>query len=168
MMTQYKILVVGLGCVMLLLDFAPLQSVPEAEAQYGTRNRERRRTSRRTAVVVGSASAAQTQQAQQQAATAQQQAAQSEAEAEAAKQQAAAAEAEAEAAKQEAAAAKAAVPPPAPPPATEPLPLGTVVPALPEGCSSMTSGGVEYYQCGSDYYRAAFQGSQLVYVTAKP
>ena len=32
----------------------------------------------------------------------------------------------------------------------------------------MTSGGVEYYQCGKNYYRAAFQGSQLVYVTAKP
>ena len=60
--------------------------------------------------------------------------------------------------------------PTAPPPAStgQPLPLGTVVPALPGGCVSTPVSGVEYYQCGANYYRAVFQGNSLVYVTAKP
>jgi len=57
---------------------------------------------------------------------------------------------------------------PAAVPATGALPLGTVVPALPSGCTQTTSAGVQYYKCGSDYYRTAFQGTNLVYVTAKP
>jgi hypothetical protein len=48
------------------------------------------------------------------------------------------------------------------------LPLGTVVSALPPGCTPMTSGGVEYQYCGANFYRAVFQGNNLVYVTAKP
>jgi len=28
--------------------------------------------------------------------------------------------------------------------------------------------GVECYYCGGNFYRAAFQGNNLVYVTAKP
>jgi hypothetical protein len=48
------------------------------------------------------------------------------------------------------------------------LPLGTVVTALPVGCTSTPGGGVEYYYCGGNFYRAVFQGNQLVYVTAKP
>jgi len=61
-------------------------------------------------------------------------------------------------------------PPSAPPPAAaaSPLPLGTVVQALPSGCTSTPVGGVEYYYCGGNFYRAVFQGNQLVYVTAKP
>ena len=62
-----------------------------------------------------------------------------------------------------------AVPPP--PPAAgggKPLPLGTVVAALPAGCVSTPVGGVEYYYCGGNFYRAVFQGNKLVYVTAKP
>ena len=69
------------------------------------------------------------------------------------------------------AAAPAAAPPPAPvAPATtdEPLPLGTVVSSLPPGCTPTPVGGVEYYYCGGNFYRTAFQGNQLVYVTAKP
>ena len=70
----------------------------------------------------------------------------------------------------------AAAPPPAaspaapPPPAAsgKPLPLGTVVSALPAGCTSTPVGGVEYYYCGGNFYRAVFQGNSLVYVTAKP
>jgi len=64
----------------------------------------------------------------------------------------------------------AAAPPPAPPPAAAgtPLPLGTVVQALPAGCTSTPVGGVEYYYCGGNFYRAMFQGNTLVYVTAKP
>jgi len=81
-------------------------------------------------------------------------------------QQAAASQQEAAAAKQEAAAAKqqaAAVTA-----AAGPLPLGTVVPTLPAGCVSTPVGGVEYYYCGGNFYRAVYQGNQLVYVTAKP
>jgi hypothetical protein len=98
----------------------------------------RRRTRRRTALVVGSAAAAQTAAAYQQAAPAQQQAAP----------------------------AAPAVPPPAA--SGKPLPLGTVVSALPAGCTSTPVGGVEYYYCGGNFYRAVFQGNKLVYVTTKP
>jgi hypothetical protein len=68
-------------------------------------------------------------------------------------------------------AAPATAPPPTstPPQATDkPLPIGTVVQALPAGCTSTPVGGVEYYYCGGNFYRAVFQGNQLVYVTAKP
>jgi hypothetical protein len=60
--------------------------------------------------------------------------------------------------------------PAAPPPAAtgKPLPLGTVVSALPAGCTSTPVGGEEYYYCGGNFYRAVFQGNQLVYVTAQP
>jgi len=57
-----------------------------------------------------------------------------------------------------------------PPPATagKTLPLGTVVSTLPAGCKAAPSGGEEYYHCGDNFYRAVFQGNNLVYVTAKP
>jgi hypothetical protein len=60
--------------------------------------------------------------------------------------------------------------PAAPPPAAagKPLPLGTVVSALPPGCTSTPVGGVEYYYCGGNFYRAVFQGNKLVYVTTQP
>jgi hypothetical protein len=100
-----------------------------------------RRTTRRV-VVAESAST------QQQAATAQQQAA-------TAQQQSATAQQQSATAQQQAAAA--ARPPGAPP-------VGTVVSALPAGCKPETKGGVEYQNCGGVYYRAAFQGNNLVYV----
>jgi hypothetical protein len=121
-----------------------------------------RRTAYRTvaytsAAAAGSAAAAQTAAAQQQAAAAQQQAA-------AAQQEAAA--------QQQAAAARAAAPPPPPAPAPtaggRPLPIGTVVSSLPAGCVSTPVGGVDYFYCGGNFYRAAFQGNNLVYVTAQP
>jgi hypothetical protein len=93
---------------------------------------------RRTTVRAASATAATSQQQQ---ATAQQQA-------ETAKQQ------EATAKQQAAAAAR---PPGAPA-------VGTVVNALPAGCKPETRSGVEYQNCGGVYYRAAFQGNNLVYV----
>jgi len=76
----------------------------------------------------------------------------------------------------ESAAAASAAAKPAPAPAAAPapalapgaLPLGTVVNALPAGCTPMTIGGVQYNKCGVDYYRTAFQGANLVYVTAQP
>ncbi|MCG6868430.1 MAG: hypothetical protein LJE91_06775 [Gammaproteobacteria bacterium] len=68
--------------------------------------------------------------------------------------------------------APAAAPAPAPASAPaadgKPLPIGTVVPSLPAGCTSTPAGGVEYYYCGGNFYRAVFEGNKLVYVTAKP
>jgi hypothetical protein len=59
-------------------------------------------------------------------------------------------------------------PPPAPAPAG-PVPIGTVVSVLPPGCVSTPIGGVEYFNCAPGvYYRAAFQGPNLVYVSAQP
>lgn len=76
-----------------------------------------------------------------------------------------------------AASASAAVPNPAappPPPATpappptptnaSAVPVGTIVPALPGGCASVVLGGVSYSDCGGVFYKAAFQGENLVYV----
>jgi hypothetical protein len=49
------------------------------------------------------------------------------------------------------------------------VPVGTVVSALPAGCVATPIGGVEYYNCAPGvYYRAAFQGNNLVYVSAQP
>ena len=117
-----------------------------------------RRTAFRTMMWSGAAaSASSAAAAQHQAAAAQQQAA-------AAQQQAAAAQQQAAAAQHQAAAAA------APPPAAvgHILPLGTVVSSLPAGCISTPVGGRDYFYCGGNFYRAAFQGNNLVYVTAKP
>ena len=103
-----------------------------------------RRTTRRVVVAESTAVAATTQ---QQAATAQQQQA-------TAQQQAATAQQQAATAQQQAAAAR---------PAGAPA-VGAVVNALPAGCKPETKDGVEYQKCGGVYYRAAFQGNNLVYV----
>lgn len=63
---------------------------------------------------------------------------------------------------------QAAAAPAPPPPAASPLPVGTVVAALPAGCVPAPISGVEYYLCSGTYYRAAFQGNNLVYVVSKP
>ena len=142
MKTILKIAIVATGLVLMLIAEVPLlhvQLVPEAHAIFGTRRR-----AFRWGVAAGESASRQQQQPQQQEQQQQQQRQQ---------QQAA--------------------PPPAsspPPPAAtgKPLPLGTVVQALPPGCTSTPVGGVEYYYCGGNFYRAVFQGNQLVYVTAKP
>lgn len=68
-----------------------------------------------------------------------------------------------------AAAAQPKPPPPPPPQAAGPVAVGTVVPKLPPGCVATPIGGVEYYNCAPGvYYRAAFQGNNLVYVAAQP
>ena len=73
-----------------------------------------------------------------------------------------------------AAAAQPKPPPPPPPqpaaaPPTGPVPIGTVVQALPPGCAATPIGGVQYYNCAPGvYYRAVFQGNNLVYVSAQP
>jgi hypothetical protein len=48
------------------------------------------------------------------------------------------------------------------------LPIGTVVTSLPKDCVSTPVDNVEYYHCGPDYYRSAYQGNNLVYVTTDP
>jgi hypothetical protein len=142
MKTMLKIAVVAPALGWMLLADVPLlhlQLVPDAHAILGVR--------RRTAVVAysaGAATASAAAKSSQQSATAQQQAA-------TAQQQTAAAA------------------PPAPPPASAgKLPVGTVVSTLPAGCTPKPVGGVEYYACGGNFYRAAFQGNNLVYVTAQP
>jgi len=59
-------------------------------------------------------------------------------------------------------------PAPSPAAAGKRLPLGTVVSALPAGCTATPVGGEQYYYCGGNFYRAVFQGNDLVYVTAQP
>jgi pyruvate/2-oxoglutarate dehydrogenase complex dihydrolipoamide acyltransferase (E2) component len=152
MKTILKIAVLAPASVLMFLADAPpeipapyVQLVPEAQAILGVRRRAFRR-----GVVVGDAvatSEARDMEAQQQ----QQQ-----------QQQAAAAPAPAP--------PPVAAPTPAPAPATDgkPLPLGTVVPAPPSGCTATPVGGVQYYYCGGNFYRAVFQGTTLVYVTAQP
>ena len=110
-----------------------------------------RRTTRRVVVAESSAtqaSAATTATAQQQAATAQQQSATAQQQSATAQQQSATAQ------QQQAAASR---PPGAPA-------VGAVGAALPAGCKPETRNGVEFQNCGGVYYRAAFQGNNLVYV----
>jgi hypothetical protein len=57
--------------------------------------------------------------------------------------------------------------PPASPPAVGAVPIGTVVHALPAGCVSVAVGGVNYSDCGGTFYKAAFQGINLVYVSVQ-
>ncbi len=113
--------------------------VSDANAVFGVRRRVVRR-----GVVIGAAasnSAAATATAQQQSATAQQQSVTAQQQAPASNNTAVSGGA---------------------------LPIGTIVNTLPSGCASKPINGVEYYYCGKNYYRAAFQGNNLVYVTAQP
>jgi hypothetical protein len=50
----------------------------------------------------------------------------------------------------------------------QPPPVGTIVTTLPPGCATTTLNNVEYQRCGSTYYRATMQGSNLVYVVSQP
>jgi len=151
--------IAGAVIILFLMFIADLPNlsetlVPEAQAFRG----------RGAAFVVGAAvgsagsSSAEASAAasQQQAAAAQQQAATAQQQAAAAQQQAAIEKEKAAAAQQQAATSGKA------------LPLGVVVSALPPGCVSTPSGGVNYYYCGGNFYQAMYQGSTLVYVTTKP
>jgi hypothetical protein len=143
--------------------------VPEANALRG------RGAAFAIGAAAGSSSAAS---AEAETAAAQQQAA-------AAQQQAAAAQKQAAAAEQELAAEKAKNAPAQPPAAparaaantsataaaattAAPLPLGKVVPSLPAGCVPTPVGGVNYYYCNGNFYKAVYEGSTLKYVTTKP
>jgi hypothetical protein len=48
------------------------------------------------------------------------------------------------------------------------LPIGTIVPSLPPGCTSTVIGGVNYFNCNGVYYRAGFQGNNIVYIVSAP
>jgi len=65
------------------------------------------------------------------------------------------------------AAAATAPPPPAQPSTVSAVPIGTVVQALPAGCTSVVVNGVSYSDCGGVFYKAAFQGNNLVYVVVQ-
>ena len=175
MKTTHKIaVVISSLAVMLIADIPilPVQLVPDAEAIFGVR----RRAFRRGAFFGASMGALaarpygmaypppsmgypQSMTAQQQSMTAQQQSA-------TAQQQSMTAQQQSLTAQQQA--ASAAVPTPPPAATGKPLPLGTVVATLPAGCTSTPVGGVEYFYCGGNFYRAAFHSNTLVYVTAKP
>ena len=118
-----------------------------------------RRTTRRVVV----ASAATTSAATASAASAQAAAQSAQASAAQAQSASQASAAQAQAAQAQAQAAQAAAARPAGAPA-----VGSVVSALPAGCVSAPTGGVEYQNCGGVYYRAAFQGNNLVYVVEAP
>jgi hypothetical protein len=153
-------IVTSAALMMLIADMAPqpswlpfdIEFVTEAHAVAG----RQRRTRRRGAAVgyqAGQASASASQSSSQQASSDQQ----------AAQQQQAASEP---------APAAAPAPTPAPTPTTQPasgaLPMGSVVKTLPAGCVKKDVNGVEYQFDGTNYYRAAFQGNELVYVTSQP
>lgn len=149
------IIIVTAPLMMLTADisFLMVDLVPDANAVFGVRRRAVRR-----GVAIGAAAstnAATSATAQQQTATAQQQSA-------TAQQQAATAQQQSATAQQQAAV------PSGTTASKNALPLGTIVNALPPGCASKPVNGVEYYYCGQNYYRAAFQGNNLVYVTAQP
>jgi hypothetical protein len=48
------------------------------------------------------------------------------------------------------------------------VPIGTIVPHLPSGCSSIVISGVNYFNCAGVYYRAGFQGNNIVYIVSTP
>ena len=139
---------------LILLGSLSTSLIPDAHALRG------RGAAFAVGAAAGSASAsgaeAQAAASQQQAAAAQQQAAVAQQQAAVEKEKAIAAQQQAAAAQQQAAAAG------------SPLPLGTVVPSLPSGCTATPSGGVNYYYCGGNFYQAVYEGSTLKYVTAKP
>lgn len=48
------------------------------------------------------------------------------------------------------------------------LPIGTTVPYLPPNCNSMVINAVNYFNCAGVYYRAGFQGNNVVYIVSTP
>jgi hypothetical protein len=157
MKQKLKLLAIGLTLpVLLILDVAPeaplgialgreAAAIVGAPMTPGSVAGVARRTTRRTVAVTASAtSAAAASSAQQQQAVAQQQAAVTQQQAAVAKQQAAVAQQQSQAAGSPA--------------------VGSMVATLPAGCTALAKGGVEYQKCGNVYYRAGFQGNNLVYM----
>jgi hypothetical protein len=53
-------------------------------------------------------------------------------------------------------------------PVTYAPPVGTVVAALPNGCSSMSIGGVSYMNCAGVFYMPFYSGGALMYQVTNP
>ena len=47
------------------------------------------------------------------------------------------------------------------------VPIGTIVSSLPGNCDKVVVENISYSRCDDDYYRAAFQGSNLVFVSVE-
>ena len=48
------------------------------------------------------------------------------------------------------------------------LPIGSTVPYLPPNCTSSVINGVNYFNCSGTYYKAGFQGNNIVYIVSVP
>jgi hypothetical protein len=48
------------------------------------------------------------------------------------------------------------------------LPIGSTVPYLPPNCTSTVVNDHNYFNCGGVFYRAGFQGNQVVYIVSQP
>ena len=48
------------------------------------------------------------------------------------------------------------------------LPIGTTGPYLPPNCNSTLINGVNYFNCNGVYYKAGFQGNNVVYIVSTP
>ena len=48
------------------------------------------------------------------------------------------------------------------------LPIGSTVPYLPPNCNSTLINGINYFNCGGVFYKAGFQGNQVVYIVSTP
>lgn len=57
--------------------------------------------------------------------------------------------------------------PPPPSPQYSAVPTGTIVTSLPKGCQTVDVDGANYYDCAGTFYKAAFQGNNLVYVVVE-
>jgi multidrug resistance efflux pump len=140
---------------------APLTPVSVAGVARRTTRRVVVASAATTSAATASSASASAASAQAAAESAKASAAQAQSASQASAAQAQAAQAQAQAAQAQAAQAAAARPAGAPP-------VGSVVAALPAGCGATVKNGVEYQNCGGVYYRAAFQGSNLVYVVEAP
>ena len=159
--TPGLVLMAGFFCLGFAMEAAAIVGAPLTPVSVAG---VARRTTRRVVVASAATTSAATTSAATASAASAQAAAQS-AQASAAQAQSAsqASAAQAQAAQAQAQAAQAAAARPAGAPA-----VGSVVSTLPAGCVSAPKGGVEYQNCGGVYYRAAFQGNNLVYVVQAP
>jgi hypothetical protein len=48
------------------------------------------------------------------------------------------------------------------------LPIGSTVPYLPPNCTSTVINAVNYFNCAGVFYRAGFQGNNIVYIVSAP
>jgi hypothetical protein len=48
------------------------------------------------------------------------------------------------------------------------LPIGSTVPYLPPNCTSSVINAINYFNCNGVFYRAGFQGNNIVYIVSVP